>query len=69
MSVIRVFLAQIFVVILSVLLKVGILSVHLSVYYLLGKGGYVFGSAGLTVCLSVCLSVDSISQNVMNGLG
>ena len=24
-------------------------------YYLLGKGGYVFGSVGLSVCLSVCL--------------
>ena len=24
-------------------------------YYLLGKGGYVFGSVGLFVCLSVCL--------------
>ena len=23
-------------------------------YYLLGKGGYVFGSVGLSVCLSVC---------------
>ena len=25
--------------------------------YLLGKGGYVFGSVGLFACLSVCLSV------------
>ena len=33
--------------------------------YLLGKGGYVFGSVGL----SVCLSVDNITQKVMNGLG
>ena len=33
-------------------------------YYLLGKGGYVFGSVGL----SVCLSVDSITQKVMDGL-
>ena len=24
-------------------------------YYLLGKGGYVFGGVGLSVCLSVCL--------------
>ena len=23
-------------------------------YYLLGNGGYVFGSVGLSVCLSVC---------------
>ena len=23
-------------------------------YYLLSKGGYVFGSVGLSVCLSVC---------------
>ena len=37
--------------------------------YLLGKGGYVFGSVGLFVCLSVCLSVDNITQKVMNGLG
>ena len=34
--------------------------------YLFGKGGnYVFGSVGL----SVCLSVDNSTQNVMNGLG
>ena len=26
-----------------------------SCYYLLGKGGYVFGSVGLSVCLFVCL--------------
>ena len=26
-------------------------------YYLLDKGGYVFGSVGLSVCLSVCLFV------------
>ena len=25
--------------------------------YILGKGGYVFGSVGLFVCLSVCQSV------------
>ena len=24
-------------------------------FYLLGKGGYVFGSVGLSVCLSICL--------------
>ena len=30
----------------------------------LGKGGYVVGSVGL----SVCLSVDNITQNVMNGM-
>ena len=35
-----------------------------SLAYLLGKGGYVFGSVGL----SVCLSVDNITQKVMNGL-
>ena len=34
-------------------------------YYLLGKGGHVFGSTGL----SVCLFVDNITQKVMNGLG
>ena len=38
-------------------------------YYLLGKGGYVFGSVGLSVCLSVCLSADNITQKVINGLG
>ena len=37
--------------------------------YLLGKGGYVFGSIGLSVCSFVCLSVDNIAQKVMNGLG
>ena len=37
--------------------------------YLLGKGGYVFGSVGYFVCLSVCLSVDNITQKVINGLG
>ena len=31
-------------------------------YYLLGKGGYVFGSVGLSVCQSVCLFVDNITQ-------
>ena len=29
----------------------------------------VFGSIGLSVCPSVCLFVDSITQKVMNGLG
>ena len=38
---------------------------HSSAHYLLGKGGYVFGSVGL----SVCLSVNNITQKVMNGLG
>ena len=33
--------------------------------YLLGKGGYVFGSVGV----SVCLFVDNITHKVMNGLG
>ena len=36
-----------------------------NLFYLLGKGGYVFGSVGLFVCLSV----DNITQKVMNGLG
>ena len=31
----------------------------------LAKGGYVFGSAGLPVCLFV----DNITQKVINGLG
>ena len=35
------------------------------VYYLHGKGGYVSGSVGL----SVCLFVDNIIQNIKNGLG
>ena len=34
-------------------------------FYLLGKGGYVFGSVGL----SVCLAVDNITQKGMNRLG
>ena len=38
-------------------------------FYLFGKGGYVLGSVGLSVCLFVCLSVDNITQKVMNGLG
>ena len=38
-------------------------------YYLLGKGGYVFGGVGLSVCQFVCLFVvDNINQKVMNGL-
>ena len=40
-----------------------------AIHYLLGKGGYVFGSVGLSVCLFVCLSVNNITQKVMNGLG
>ena len=43
--------------------------VTMFIYYLLGKGGYVFGSVGLSVCLFVCLSVNNITQKVMNGLG
>ena len=44
----------------------GIISrVCVCVFYLLGKGGYVFGSVGLYVCLFV----DNITQNVINGLG
>ena len=44
------------------------------VNYLLGKRGYVFGSVGLSVFLSVSLFVcllfvDNITQKVMNGLG
>ena len=35
----------------------------------LAKEVYVFGSVGLSVCLFVCLSVDNITQKVMNGLG
>ena len=33
-------------------------------YYRNGKGGYVFGSVGF----SVCLFVDNITQNVLNAL-
>ena len=36
--------------------------------YLLGKGGYVFGSVGLSVCLFVCLWTN-ITQKVIYGLG
>ena len=32
------------------------------IFYLLGKGGYVYGSVGS----SVCLSVDNITQKIMN---
>ena len=42
-----------------------ILSLFILCNYLHGKGGYVFGSVGL----SVCLSVNNITQKVMNGLG
>ena len=35
----------------------------------LAKGGYVFGTFGLSVRLSVCLFVDNFTQKVMNGLG
>ena len=31
-------------------------------YYLLGKGGYVFGSVGLSVCLFVCRQHYSKSE-------
>ena len=31
-----------------------IVIVIIVIIYLLGKGGYVFGSVGLSVCLSVC---------------
>ena len=37
-------------------------------FYLIGKGGYVFGSVDLPVCLFDYLFVD-ISQNVMSELG
>ena len=37
----------------------------IGLYYLLGKGGYVFGS----VDLSVCLFVNNTTEKVMNGLG
>ena len=38
-------------------------------YFLICKGGYGFGSIGLSACLFVCLSEDNITQKVMNGLG
>ena len=44
-------------------------NIYRNVYYLLGKGGYVFGSVDLSVCLSVGLSVDNITQKVISGLG
>ena len=40
------------------------LSLCLRVITSLAEGGYVFGRIGL----SVCLFVDNITQNVMNGL-
>ena len=46
------------------LAMLSLLFCFLLIYYLLGKGGYVFGSVGL----SVCLSVNNITQKVMNGL-
>ena len=45
------------------------LFIYLFMYFLICKGGYVFGSVGLSVCLFVCLSEDNITQKVMNGLG
>ena len=33
------------------------------IHYLLGKGGYVFGSVGLSVCLSVCLCGQHYSKS------
>ena len=35
----------------------------------LAKEVMFFGSVGLSVCLSVCLFVDNITQKVINGLG
>ena len=32
----------------------GHLQILINCYYRLGKGGYVFGSVGLSVCLFVC---------------
>ena len=40
-----------------------------SVITSLAKGGYVFTSVGLSVGPSVCLFVDNVTQNFMNGLG
>ena len=37
--------------------------------YLLGKGGYVFGSVDEFVCLFVCLSVDNITQKSYERIG
>ena len=44
-------------------------TIHFTCHFLLDKGGYVFGSVGLSVCLFVCLFVDNITQKVINGLG
>ena len=38
-------------------------------HYLLGKGGYIFGSVGLSVCLFVCLSVNNITQKSYERIG
>ena len=34
----------------------------------LAKGGYVFGSVSLSVCLFVCLLASNITQNAMTRL-
>ena len=38
-------------------------------YFLICKGGYVFGSVGLSVCLFVCLSEDNITQKSYERIG
>ena len=37
--------------------------------FLICKGGYVFGSVGLSVCLFVCLSEDNITQKSYERIG
>ena len=38
-------------------------------HFLICKGGYVFGSVGLSVCLCVCLSEDNITQKSYERIG
>ena len=49
-------------------LVANVYSLDLLINYLLGKGGYVFGSVCLSFILSACLSVSNIIQKVMKGL-
>ena len=45
------------------------LFIYLFMYFLICKGGYVFGSVGLSVCLFVCLSKDNITQKSYERIG
>ena len=50
-------------------MDIALLLLFISFITSLAKGGYVFGSVGLSVCQSVCLFVDNITKKkVVNGL-